>query len=141
MSEAAPRGRRGAVAVISRHGKLLVIRRAEGIAAPGKFCFPGGGIEAGETESQAVMRELDEELGVAVRPVRLLWRNMTEWGVDLVYWHALLDPAATFVPNPAEVASMHWFTLDELAALDELLTSNRQFVDVLRALWPLDEAE
>ncbi|MES1213405.1 MAG: NUDIX domain-containing protein, partial [Singulisphaera sp.] len=56
--------RRGAVGVIVRHERFLVIRRAEGIAAPGKFCFPGGGIEGEESEHQALVRELMEELGV-----------------------------------------------------------------------------
>lgn len=50
--------RRGAVAIIVREARCLMIRRAEGIAVPGAYCFPGGGIEDGETEAQAVRREL-----------------------------------------------------------------------------------
>ena len=45
--------RRGVVAVIVRDQRLLVIRRASGVAAPGMYCFPGGGIEPGEIEEEA----------------------------------------------------------------------------------------
>jgi len=118
--------------VIVRQERLLVIRRAAGVAAPGMYCFPGGGIEGDESEEQAIVRELDEELGIAVRPVRQLWRSVTERGVDLVWWLATMEPAATIVPNPAEVASVHWFTLDELATLEGLLSGNRRFLETLR---------
>ncbi len=45
------------MAVIERDERLLIIRQAEGIAAPGAYCFPGGGIEKGETEAEALVRE------------------------------------------------------------------------------------
>jgi len=128
--------RRGAVAVIARRDCLLVIRRAACVAAPGMYCFPGGGIEGDETEEQAIVRELREELSVNVRPVRPLWRNVTPWGVDLVWWSAELDESAEPIPNPAEVASVHWMTHAEIAALEGLLESNRQFLQVLRAREP-----
>ena len=55
--------RYGAVAVVLREKKLLAIQRSFTVAAPGAFCFPGGGIEPGETEEIALARELQEELG------------------------------------------------------------------------------
>ena len=123
---------RGAVAVIVRQECLLVIRRAAGIAAAGKYCFPGGGIEANETEEEALVRELREELSAPVKPVRRLWRSTTPWGVDLAWWLAELEERAELVPNPDEVASIHWLTLAQIEALDGLLDSNRQFLAVLR---------
>jgi len=124
--------RRGAVAVIHEQGRLLVIRRAANIVAPGKFCFPGGGIEADESEEQALVRELIEELGVTVTPLRRLWNSVTPWGVDLAWWHAALPETAALAPNPDEVASVHWFTMAELDALDGLLESNHEFLRFLR---------
>jgi 8-oxo-dGTP pyrophosphatase MutT (NUDIX family) len=49
--------RRGVVAVVLRDERFLVIRRAAGVVAPGAFCFPGGGVEGDESETQALVRE------------------------------------------------------------------------------------
>jgi hypothetical protein len=43
--------RRGVIAVVVREGRLLVIRRAQCVVAPGAICFPGGGIEPGELDA------------------------------------------------------------------------------------------
>ncbi|HVW38496.1 MAG TPA: NUDIX domain-containing protein [Pirellulales bacterium] len=124
---AAPR-RRGAVAVIERSGALLVIRRSQAVVAPGAYCFPGGGIEPGESEEQALVRELLEELQVEVQPLRRLWSSVTPWNVELAWWQAELPADAIPQPSPAEVESIHWYTLGEIAQLPGLLESNHQFL-------------
>jgi hypothetical protein len=78
----------------------------------------------------ALIRELREELNVAIQPVRLLWNSVTPWGVPLAWWHALLPDAVEPQPNLAEVAAVHWLSADELLALPELLESNRDFLHV-----------
>lgn len=124
--------RRGSVAVITRQGRLLVIRRSQWVVAPLRFCFPGGAIEAGETEEAALIRELQEELGAAVKPVRRLWESVTPWNVHLVWWLADLAPQCQLTPNPAEVDSVHWYTPIELAALPDLLESNYAFLQAIK---------
>lgn len=119
--------RRGVVGVIVEQGRLLVIRRAQAVVAPGKLCFPGGAIELGEGEPQALLRELREELGIAARPVRRLWQSSTAGGVRLAWWLAERD-GQPCIPNPQEVASVYWFTAEELARQEDLLESNRQFL-------------
>ncbi len=125
--------RHGVVAVIVREERFLVIRRAAGIAAPGKYCFPGGGIEPGESEDEALRRELLEELAAEVQPRRCIWRSVTPWGVALSWWFSALADTAKIVPNPAEVDSVHWLLRDEMLALAELLESNRLFLDAIAA--------
>jgi (d)CTP diphosphatase len=125
--------RHGAVAIIVRGGRMLVIRRSRSVVAPRAYCFPGGGIEPGETDEEALRRELREELGVAVRPLRPVWRSVTPWQVHLVWWLAELDDHADPAPNPAEVESIHWCTAEEMAGLPELLESNRHFLEALSA--------
>jgi mutator protein MutT len=123
--------RYGAVAVILQNDRLLMIRRSQYVLAPGLFCFPGGGIEAGETEEQALVRELQEELGCTVQPVRRLWSHVSSWRVHLTWWLATLDESIPIKPDPAEVESVHWFTLDELATLPDQLESNYRFLEAL----------
>ena len=55
-----------AAALIDTGNRILVARRPEGSALAGLWEFPGGKIEAGETPEAALVRELAEELGVAV---------------------------------------------------------------------------
>lgn len=120
--------RRGAVAVIVRAERFLVIRRSQTVSAPGAFCFPGGGIETGESEPDAVIRELQEELGIAVAPITRVWRSLTPWRIDLAWWLAEMADEAVIMPNPDEVESAHWFTASEILELPKLLTTNRDFI-------------
>ena len=71
MAEAAPTKLAGtdmllvsAVALIDRDGRVLLAQRPEGKAMAGLWEFPGGKIEPGETPETALIRELDEELGI-----------------------------------------------------------------------------
>jgi 8-oxo-dGTP diphosphatase len=123
--------RRGAVAVVVREQRLLLVRRSKHVIAPRMYCFPGGGIEAGETEEQALVRELEEELGCAVVPRRRLWEHVSPWRVHLAFWTADLDPAAVMKPDPREVESVHWVTLKEMKALTDQLDSNYRFLEAL----------
>ena len=108
---------RGVVAVIRRGERLLVIRRSQHVRAPGTYCFPGGAIEEGETEPDALRREMQEELGCDVTPIRRIWRNCTAWQVDLAWWLAELDADAELRPNLAEVEFCQWLTVAELREL------------------------
>ena len=131
-SHAAQPARHGVVAVIVDAGRLLVIRRSQHVVAPGAFCFPGGAIESGETEPEALIREIQEELGVCVRPRRRLWQCVTPWNVQLAWWLAESpSPNCYWNPNANEVESIHWLTPVEIGELPELLVSNHHF---LRAL-------
>jgi 8-oxo-dGTP diphosphatase len=123
--------RYGVIAVVHRDERFLVIRRSATVAAPRMFCFPGGGIEPNESEPEALVREIREELGVPIRPVRRLWRNVTRWQVDLAWWLGVIAPDVPFAPNPAEVESMHWMRAEEILSLDNLLESNRHFFEAL----------
>lgn len=111
-------GRVHAVAVACRRcdGRWLLIRRSRHVRAPLAVAFPGGALEAGESQADAVVREMREELGAEVEPRACFWshefedRPLVLWG-----WHATLG-AARLRPDPGEVEEVLWLTPAEATA-------------------------
>jgi 8-oxo-dGTP diphosphatase len=70
--------------LIKPNGEFLLTSRPSGKVYEGYWEFPGGKLEAGETVEQALLRELQEEIGITIGPVQ-------PWKVSLVdYPHALV---------------------------------------------------
>lgn len=63
---------RVAAGVIRRNDLILVARRAGADPLAGKWEFPGGKIEPGESPEECLQRELAEELGITVRITQFL---------------------------------------------------------------------
>jgi 8-oxo-dGTP pyrophosphatase MutT (NUDIX family) len=128
-SEPAPALKRAAVAIVlvetdgSQSGTaLLLTLRAAGLRAHrGQWALPGGRCDEGETPVTAALRELHEELGLALGPDDVLgWLDdyPTRSGyliTPVVVW---ANTRAGLSPNPAEVASVHRIPLDELEQAD-----------------------
>lgn len=57
-----------AAALVDGDGRVLLAQRPEGKEMAGLWEFPGGKVEEGETPEYALMRELEEELGLTTRP-------------------------------------------------------------------------
>ena len=53
-----------AIALVNNDGRILLAKRPRNKPMAGLWEFPGGKIENGETPEQALIREIDEELGV-----------------------------------------------------------------------------
>ena len=110
----------------------LVVRRSQTVVAPGALCFPGGGVEEGETPEQAVCREFQEEVALEVKARRFLVKNTTPSGAPL-YWFWVETFEKDFdklriVVQPEEVAGYEWRTLPELLDDDSFLDNNREIV-------------
>lgn len=122
--------KRGVVAVARRGDLYLAIRRGSTVAAGGTVCFPGGHIEPGEAEHEAVVRECREELAAVVEPAACVHRSVTAWGTSLAWWTVRLADG-DLVPHPVEVAEILWLSLEEMLVEPTLLTGNRAFLEAV----------
>ena len=112
-------------------GKWLCIRRSDFVAAPLKVCFPGGAIENGESQKSAAIREMHEELGITVKPLRQVWHWKSPT-TELTLWGWLADWEKTEIkPDRFEVAEVLWLTAEEVAEHPDAMPTNRSFVQAL----------
>ncbi|HYD50474.1 MAG TPA: (deoxy)nucleoside triphosphate pyrophosphohydrolase [Terriglobales bacterium] len=122
-----------AAGVICRDGRILVCQRAFDGAHPGKFELPGGKTEPGESLAQCLVRELREELGVAVVPGALLWQSRHRYPGQrpVVLSFFAVEELRGEIVNRV-FASLRWVAVAELASVDwlegdvELVTQLRQ---------------
>ena len=78
-----------AAALYDRRGQVLIAERPLGKHLAGRWEFPGGKIDAGESEEAALRRELREELGVAVgkaRPLVSLSHDYADRRIEIALW-------------------------------------------------------
>ena len=78
-------------AVIEKDGKILLAQRKQGDALAGKWEFPGGKIEPGETPEACLRRELMEEFGVDTKIGAFICASKFEYKhlpIELLGYHA-----------------------------------------------------
>ncbi|PQO38195.1 NUDIX hydrolase [Blastopirellula marina] len=122
-------GKRAVVGVILWQNQFLTIRRSQTVAAPGKICFPGGKIQAGESEEVALVREIEEELGISATVSHRLYENVTGWGTQVAWWLTHIEEDAQVQINEEEVAQWCWMTPHTMLRHPDLLSSNRDFLE------------
>jgi 8-oxo-dGTP diphosphatase len=106
-----------AAAVIEHDGRFLLTRRLEGTHLAGRWEFPGGKCEPGETPPQALARELEEELAVAIAigpPILVTTHAYDERSVELHFYVTRL----LGTPTPQLGQAMRWASREELGELD-----------------------
>lgn len=116
-------------AAIERNGRYLVARRTRPSEVAGRWEFPGGKVEPGETETQALAREIREELGVEIAVGA---RIPGEWPLhgDLVL-HLYAASIVDGEPMPLEQHDeIRWVTIAEFDSVDWLPSD----VDAVRSL-------
>ncbi len=112
-------------------GRLFIQRRPESAMLGGLWEFPGGKAEPGESPADALVRELREELGVAVvpgAPVAVVEHAYSHFRITL---HALRCRLTGGTPTTALPTA--WASLDELEAVYAMPRANRHVVAALRA--------
>lgn len=123
------------VCVLLDGKRFLLIHRAEGIPAAGWWTPPSGRIEPGETQQQAIVREMYEELGITVEAVSHVWTCPNYDGGFELYWWLCRIVSGRITPNPAEVAEARWCSLVEMRDLTPTFPDDvRFFADILPTL-------
>lgn len=108
-------------ALIMRDGKILICQRTKHQPMPLKWEFPGGKIEEGERPVEALVRELDEELGInaTIGPevARIEHKYRTGTSVDLRFY--LVTRFAGEVDNRI-FRDLRWVAPEDLPSYDFL---------------------
>ena len=106
----------------SGEAALILTRRALTLRAhPNQWAFPGGRVDAGESAEQAAVRELAEEVGLALDASAVLGRLddfVTRSGFVMTPVVVWAGAARTLVANPQEVASIHRIPIREFMRTD-----------------------
>lgn len=105
-----------AVALIDPDGRVLLAQRPEGKSLAGLWEFPGGKVDPGETPEAALIRELEEELGIET------WNSclapLTFASHNYESFHLLMPLFAcrrwNGVPQPREGQRLAWVRASEL---------------------------
>ena len=113
-----------AVALRAENGRILMQRRRQDRIHGGLWEFPGGKVEPGESPEVAIIREIDEELGIALDEMELSPLAFASGPADppvsenplviLLYtcrkWHG--------EPECRDGEEIRWFLPEELSSLD-----------------------
>ncbi|RZQ63657.1 (deoxy)nucleoside triphosphate pyrophosphohydrolase [Amycolatopsis suaedae] len=120
-------------AAVVGDGRLLVQQRAWPADAAGRWELPGGRVEPGESEVEALRRECVEELAAAVHVGARVGADvpLPRGKVLRIYAATLADPAAR--PRAVEHRAVRWIGADELDGLD-WLPADRVLIPDLAAL-------
>jgi 8-oxo-dGTP diphosphatase len=118
-------------AIIERDGMVFIAQRRPGKHMGGKWEFPGGKIEPGESPEESLARELDEELDVRAEIGEFLCRAFYEGegvSLELLVYRARISGS----PRLVEHQDMRWVRPEELLSYD-LADSDRRVVESLEA--------
>ena len=125
---------RSVAGILLHEGKAFVAKRGPQGSFSGCWEFPGGKVEPGESDEEALVREFDEEFGIAIGVRRLLGEALfPHRGVDRVLAAWLIELAPFTRPKLLEHEEIAWASALELEAL-RLVDSDR---DLLPYVLPL----
>ena len=123
------------VALIDSDGRVLLAERPEGKIFAGYWEFPGGKIETGETPEAALVRELDEELGVDTKDSCLAPLGFVSHPYDTHHMVLLLYVCRKWSgrPQPKEGGQLKWVAPARLRDF-EMPPANKELISVIQDL-------
>jgi 8-oxo-dGTP pyrophosphatase MutT (NUDIX family) len=126
--------REAIVAIIRRGSKVLVIQRAPKVRQPGFWAPLSGTIEAEESQEDALVREVREEVGLEVTPRAKVWESSTDDGSFVLHWWTAEPDPGPVNPDPREVSAFQWVTAAEFLNLQPTFKGDRAFFEEILPL-------
>ena len=99
--------------------EILVMRRQRNSTYPLHWAIPSGKLEVGETALQCMVRELNEELGIVVRPDRFdrVGAFIVEEAsirFEYITFALKMSEKPSLTPNPREVDRVEWIVIPKI---------------------------
>lgn len=122
-----------ACAFVHHEGKVFIAKRADTKKfLPGKFELPGGHIEFGESITDGLKREFQEEFGVDIIVGDVLYAftylNGDEHVIEVDFLARLADPLVQITIHPEDHSEYRWVTKDELDELWDVIDPEYQAI-------------
>jgi len=105
--------------ILIKEGKVFLVRRFNTGYEDGKYCFPAGHVEKGESPLQTAIREGKEEVGVEVLAkhltmIHVMWRHCENDERPAFFFHASEWVGEPKNVEPEKADDGKWFHLSEL---------------------------
>jgi 8-oxo-dGTP diphosphatase len=123
-------------ALIKSENRILAVQRGYESDHPWKWEFPGGKIQLGETAAQCIIREIAEELKIAIKVIGQLEPVEYDYGIKAIRLIPFICQIVGGEIFLTEHVSKIWFGLDEIESIDwqeadwELIVKNKEIVKV-----------
>ena len=119
-------------AILVKDGRLIIAQRKSSDHLSGKWEFPGGKIEPGETPEQCLARELKEEFEINATIGKHLGSNLHHYdhlSIELMAYHATWDSGEITMNDHKDY---RWVTVDQLTEFD-FAPADIPFVEMLHS--------
>lgn len=119
--------------ILDKKGKFLLIQRGpKSKNEVGFWGFPGGALEFGETIEEAIIREVKEELGVEIKPLKKLPPVNHRIPHEKQHWMAVpyvchLVSGKPKIKEPDKISKMRWFSIKDAGKLKLSLVAEEVF--------------
>jgi len=105
-------------AVITHNGKILLTQRDKKRHMGGKWEFPGGKIENGESIEEGLMREIFEELGIEIELGNFVCTVVHQYPEKKIKLHAYICKPKKTDLKPTEHEELAWVIVNDLLNYD-----------------------
>ena len=126
---AGPTKQEAVVAVLQRAGRVLVVKRGPEAVLSGYWAPLSGRIEPGESQEQAVIREVREEVRLEATPLKKVWECETDDGEFLLHWWMAEAGPGEMELDSREVSDARWVMPDEFLHLAPTFAGDREFFE------------